>query len=82
MTLNNIFYQVISRNDKGTAISVPEGDVLQNVLSLVHDEVALTKYLKEYCTKHYNMNHNDIISVDDVNFVSFEISCGNYAIKK
>lgn len=81
MKLNNIFYQVISRNDKGTAISIPKGDVLHTVLSLIHDEEILNRYLKEYCTKHYNMNHNDIISVDDVNYVSFEISCGSYAIK-
>lgn len=81
MKLDQIFYQVGSRKHLGTVISVPKGDVLQNMLSVISNEEKLLDYLKEYCTKHYNMNHNDIISTNDVSYVSFEISCGRYAIK-
>lgn len=81
MKLGQIFYQVGSHKHLGTVISVPEGDVLQNILSIISNEEQLLDYLKEYCTKHYNMNHNDIISTNDVSYVSFEINFGNYAIK-
>lgn len=81
MKLGQIFYQVGSRKHLGTAIPAPEGDVPQNILSVISNEEKLLDYLKEYCTKHYNMNHNDIISTNDVSYVSFEISFGNYAIK-
>ena len=81
MRLGQIFYQVGNHKHKGTVISVPEGDVLQNILSVISNEEQLLDYLKQYCTQHYNMNHNDIISANDLSYVSFEIDFGTYAIK-
>ena len=81
MKLGQIFYQVGSRKHQGTVIAVPEGDVLQNILSIISNEEQLLDYLKQYCTQHYNMNHNEIISTNDLSYVSFEIDFGTYAIK-